>query len=860
MSRRAISYIGKKSGQWPYWSLFLVFLLTIPAVWATFTRLKVEMDVTALLPQDSRVRQEDRRAFWDFGTHDFMLCVLEIKSTASPSIADNPGEFLKSIQPRIETSLDDQRFFRRKTDKLQPRQVGLEAGSPSLVSILLDSDFDLLEQTILPDYVAGSVNRLLERVGDDPTTETLQAISRDPFGFEELFLERTTVDGGPLQPVERDGYYISEDGTMLLIVLWPQQKASDLIFTRQMKNFLTETRQGLYARNPSWRAAVDIQFMGPHVESALGAADVKRDIILTTTVSFISVLLLFFAAFRQPEALILVAIPLVVGLFWTMGITSLFVERITQVTLTFAAILIGLGIDFSIHLYNRYLEYYRAGQTAGRALINAMTFTGPTIVAGAITTGFAFFGMALTRFEGFRELGLFGGIGIFMSLIAVAVTLPPLMIIFSRITRRNRDPIATLGLKKVTFTVQAYPRMTVAAGLCIVVYLGFYAREARFNDDFQSLRQPPERYIQLADRVNSQFDLPGNQLVLIVEGETLDRALENNDRLFQNIQNQARRYNFISIDSLREAYPSEETQRRNVARFARLPIERARTTFREHLAGQEGLPDDFLDPWLGRLVAIQQECQQALATPGSLVSFDRIGDPDFVNFVQRHLIKDDTRDVYRVITRVYPADNEWTMAGPEYFVEAISHRLDQQPLVLGSAIISQELRAIIITDLAKIIIFVFICVVAYLVFYFRSVPRALLAMVPVIFALLSMLGVIHLLNIELNYLNIIALPMIVGIGVDSGIHFLGRFYEGGGNNMRFAIEKTGRAIVITGFTTIFGFGALCVASFPGIREIGIIAIVGVACTLFASLVFLPAVLRLLDPRVAFTGGAGDEIG
>lgn len=860
MSRRLISYLGKKSGQWPYWSLLAVILVTIPAVWATFNRLRIEMDVTALLPKDSEVRQEDQRAFWDFGTHDFILCVLEIRSTAPPSIVENPGDFLKSIQPRVENALDDQRFFRRKSDLLQQRRVLLEEDASAVLALLSDSDFDRIERTILPERATATVEALAGQLGEAPTTETLARVAADPLGIDNILHSRLQVEGGPLQASERDGYYLSEDGEMLLILLWPQQKASDLLFTQAMKGFLQETRQGLYARNPSWRAAVEIQFVGPHVESALGASDVRRDILLTTIVSFISVLVLFFAAFRQPEALVLVAFPLVVGVFWTMGLTSFFVERITQVTLTFAAILVGLGIDFSIHLYNRYQEYIRMGQPGGRALVNAMTYTGPTIVAGAITTGFAFFGMALTRFEGFRELGLFGGIGIFMSLLAVAVILPPLMILFSRGQGRTRGPVATLGLRKVTFTVQSYPRMTVAAGLCIVVYLGFHAQQARFNDDFQSLRQPSERYLDLLGRVEGHFQLPSNQILLIVEGETLEEALAANDQLFQNIQIQARRQDFLATDSLRSVYPSEATQRRNLGRFSRLPLDSIRSSFREALNQHDQLPNGLLDPWFDRLGALQQGASAALARQGPLVSLDRIDEPDFINFVQRYLIRDDDRRVYRVLTRIYPRDNRWTNPSPEYFLESLSFRLDDKPVLLGTAAISEELRAIIIADLAKILVFVFLCVVAYLVFYFRSFPRAMLAMVPVIFAMLCMLGVVRLLNIELNYLNIIALPMIIGIGVDSGIHFLGRYYEGGGNNMRLAIEKTGRAIVITGLTTIFGFGSLSVASFPGIREIGILSIVGVACTLFAALVFLPALLRLLDPRVTYSGGSGDEIG
>jgi hypothetical protein len=159
------------------------------------------------------------------------------------------------------------------------------------------------------------------------------------------------------------------------------------------------------ARNPSWAKEFRFSFTGPHIENASGESDIRTDLTSTSLVSFIAVLLLFLVAFRQPEGALLVALPLAIGLIWTIGLASLFVDRITQVTLTFAAIMIGLSMDFAIHFYNRFSDDIRGGKSVEDALRIAIAQTGPSIVAGAITTGVAFFAMTLTRFEGFRQLG-----------------------------------------------------------------------------------------------------------------------------------------------------------------------------------------------------------------------------------------------------------------------------------------------------------------------------------------------------------------------------------------------------------------------------------------------------------------------
>lgn len=862
MSRRAIAYIGRKSSGRPYAALLIVVLLTALAGWAAATRLRVRMDVADLLPPDSQVARATRLADWDFGGYDYLLCVLEVKDDAPPEIREDPAAFFLDVVGEVEYALDDQRYFRRRTDRLRPREVlGIAGNDAALISVLTDKDFDQIESRVFPDKVPASVAQLAADFSDSPTTETLQRLQRDPFGMEQVLASRSVILAGPLKENFKDGSYLSSDGRMMLLLLWPVNPSTDLLKARELLTFLEETREGLYQRNSGWRSAVNIDFTGPHIENAAGAGDISRDIFNTSLVSFLSVLVLFFVAFRQPEALLFVAIPLVVGVVWTLGLASLFVDSISQVTLAFAAILIGLAIDFSIHLYNRYVEDLRSGASVEDALSEAITHTGPAIVAGAITTGFAFFGMMLTRFRGFQQLGLFGGIGIILCLIAVAMTLPPLMILFAKSSMKSRRALATFGLKKVSFTVESYPRLTVAASLSILVFLGIHATTAGFDPGFTSLRQLPESYVQLQKRLRAHFQLPMNQVLVITEDPDLNRVLENNDQVFRNIESMHSLYRFVTVDSLRTIYPSPKTQKQNLERVLGWRLDRISTELRASALTATALPPDFFDPFIERLGAIQKECAEALSARDTQISRESVGDRIFTEIVRSYMTLDAQTNRYRILTRVYPPQEpEWAQEVPPLFIEKIATDLAEPPTVLGNAMLNSELQWVVIKDLTRVVLIVFFSVIIYLAFYFKSFARAALAMVPVVYAMLSMLGLMTLFGVRLNYLNVIAIPMVVGIGVDNAIHLLGRFYERESHNMRLAIERTGRAIVITGLTTIFGFGALSVASFQSVREIGFLSIMGAVASLFASLVFLPAILKLLDPRYTYSGGSGDEIG
>jgi len=146
-----------------------------------------------------------------------------------------------------------------------------------------------------------------------------------------------------------------------------------------------------------------------------------------------------------------------------------------------------------------------------------------------------------------------------------------------------------------------------------------------------------------------------------------------------------------------------------------------------------------------------------------------------------------------------------------------------------------------------------------LLLYFGNLAKALFAIFPVLLGSLWMLGTVQILGIELNFLNVVVMPMIIGVGVDNSIHLVQRYYErssdAGAKNdsphlgdLRRAVARTGRALVMTSLTTIVGFGSLALADFKGVREMGLISILGMAYTLIVSLAILPALLIIWGER------------
>jgi len=873
MIRFSVRRVARFVSRHPNWCLIAATLFTILSVFLIQLRLEIKMDMAALLPEDSQVNQTYQIAQHDFGSFDFMLGVVE---------ADSPGqeELLKDAADKLASALNDRDFVRSVTARFDPED--LEFDSPEeyarAIALLTNDDWRMIESQLSPDAIDAEIAALAARQNAPVGSAITDRRFADPLRVYEILLERIKFKSGPLKVSLADRYFMSEDGQMLLVLVWPVNPATDLGFAQELRKFLEATHEGINIRNPEYEEnGVTISFFGPHYEAIADSELVANDFLRTSVMSFIAVIFLFFVAFRRPEALLFVSLPLILGVTWTLGLTSLFIGRLTQVTIVFGAILIGLGIDFSVHLYNRYLEEIRRGTENREALRLAVEETGPGIIAGALTTAIAFFGMTITSFVGFRELGLVSGIGVMCCLVAVMIVLPPLLAYFGSgpVGVFTQRPMSTFGLKRFHYLATAFPRMTVFASLVVCSYLGFQAQNVEFDDDFRSLRQPSQEYRALQERIVERFDVPSNQLVAIVSGETLPEALEENDALFRRIYAAVLSdFNIIAIDSLRYFLPSPETQRLSLEKMssAQLNIESVqRQIFAA--ADKYGISHDRFSDFLSRLGELQGAADQALETTVMPLDASHLSKREYQIFYDvaiRYLYnasdsQEDIERPWRIVTWIYPPSSEserdWITTVPEAFKTSLLGATSNPPEITGSVVIQEEMRRIIVRDLAITVLVVLFAVAAYLLLHFGNIWHALLATLPVIMALMCMLGTIHLLDMKLHYLNIIALPMVVGIGVDSGIHLLQRFLEGGKQDMVATVQRTGRAVIITAFTTMFGFGSLALANFRGIRELGLLSIIGVAFTLVTALLVLPAVLMITSDRTArYRGGEGDDLG
>jgi hypothetical protein len=166
----------------------------------------------------------------------------------------------------------------------------------------------------------------------------------------------------------------------------------------------------------------------------------------------------------------------------------------------------------------------------------------------------------------------------------------------------------------------------------------------------------------------------------------------------------------------------------------------------------------------------------------------------------------------------------------------------------GWPILTDHLKGLVWRDLGDSLIIAAVAIALALLVALRHPFSAALAAIPLVGGLVAMLGIMALLSMKFNYANFIVLPLIVGIGIDDGIHIVHRWRQDSKENLSMVLNRIGRAIVLTSLTTTIGFGSLVSSHYPGLRSIGWVTALGILTCLLATLILLPAVLAWVEAK------------
>ncbi|HEX3129753.1 MAG TPA: MMPL family transporter [Thermoanaerobaculia bacterium] len=825
-----------------YRAIFVVFGVLAAISIALITRLSFDTDMLNLLPRRDPAVGAYVETLQDFGSQTFLLITISIPEGRVPdpyeSLADDlaarlsklPG--LKNVQHRIGDPVELlQTFF------------------PKSLLFLDAPGRERLAAKLQDDAIRQRVSELRRQISTPQALAVKELARYDPLGLSEVFLGRLESSRGTLNVDWTSGYYLSRDHQLLLILAEPTQPPQNIKFIEG----LAKSVDGAIAESLSkWDEIAgpeppprpEVRLGGPHLTALGDASLIRNDMIVNIATSAIGVFLLFLFAFRRIGALLYAFVPLLGGLVLTFGFAALAFGALSSATSVVAALLIGLGIDFVIVSYARYIEVRRNGGSLEQALKEMLGSCGPAVMAGAITTAATFYAFTFTDFTGLRQLGLLTGTGILLCMTSVLVLLPA-MLAWSEDhhLRRKTEPrlyLHSFGTNRLTAVCMRHPVTALLIGMALTVAALGLAFRIEFDESMRTMRPTGNRGIEVAENVGKHFGSGFDSMILIIRGKTLEEVLALSDKAAEGAKrlvSQGVLYGYSGPTSL---IPPREHQREALDWLARerasggLDLDRIRATFAS-AAADEGLRVEPFEPGFDLLTRA--------------VSLTRpIGLEDFASTQQTKLLLDrylkKKEDGWKAAVYLYPPANRWRREPPPQAVK-LAERLGPQVRLSGVNVINQRVRAMVLRDAWIAGILGYFLVAAILWVDFRNLRFVVLALTPLMVGITLMIGGMVLFDIQMNFINIFVTTMIIGIGVDYGIYILHRYSEMRGlpeAELEQGLRETGKAVMAAAVSTIVGFGSIIFSHYPGLRSTGKVAILGALFTSLVATMLLPAYL------------------
>ena len=620
----------------------------------------------------------------------------------------------------------------------------------------------------------------------------------------------------------------SRDGRYLFVVVKPLASAAEIAEGRQTLAAIQRTVE--QTRGPA--DTMPVRYAGSLLANQLENARMSRDLSLASVIALVLGVALITLLTRRLSATLVVGVPLCAGLLVTLGAATLMVGHLNLVSGFLVAALVGLGIDFGIHLYLRFLDELRCAPVSSfdeqkrAAMERAISATLGACLTSALTTAVAFLALVASSFRGFSEFGLIAGVGVLLTLGVTFLLLPPAAIYLTRRPpgRGARRPDRARPLARPVAWAM------LACGLGFVLLSGARLGELRFHNNFRHLKgEAPE--LAFTEYVERELGGSLSPAVIMVDGLQHARTLE---RLAARRAEQQRRSQGSPVVgrtlSLASMVPTDVAQKRPLlADLAR--------QLRDLLAKNQVQGEDAKK--LRRLLALAgtrpwTEEQVPEAFRRRLVAVD--GSKHFVLAWPAGQLYED-RQILR-----------W--AGE---LEALSGALAQagvSTLVLDENRIAARVLALIRAEGPRVLLLSAIAVLLVLLLDFRRLDRVALVGCSVACGLVAMMGVMVLFDLSLNLFNVVVLPSVLGIGIDNAVHIQHAYNRSGPGSVPRVVATTGRAALLASVTTAVGFGAAIIAHHAGVRQMGILALVGIGCTFVASTVLFPALLRVLERRAA----------
>ena len=676
----------------------------------------------------------------------------------------------------------------------------------------------------------------------------------------------------PVLDLDKAGmqYFYTRNGKLLIMRILPKKDFAAMTVIGQALKFVRESLDQTRLEFPDVSAGLT----GRPVLSADEMITTNNDMTIASIVSVILVGLLFMVVLHGWLRPALVMLSLFCAMAWTFGFALVSLGSLNLLSIVFALVLVGIGVDFGIHIVLRYVEGTASGLSPDDAVKESLLHTGPGVILGAITSVCAFYAVLGHEFVGLAELGLIGGTGIIFCLISMLTVLPALLLIAGR---RNLFPSSHPRMTTMPFMEKVIARPKTV--LVVVVLLSAVAfpglMKAGFNYNLLDLQAKGLESVEFEHKLINESDESTWFAVMTRPDLESVKALTQQLKEIPSVGR---------IDSILNFLPESQKEKAHILRgeakyldgmnFNAGPValnsEQVLSSLENLTDSLEGLEEKLfsagakdelklVSALLDKTSACMDLIKKNPASAQNLVpiqtglvselssSFKWLKEILEVRSVKPDDLPEHLRSLYigrdgSYMVKIAPVGNVWDFDLLKSFVADL-RKVD--PEVTGVPVVVLESSLLMrdtFTD-AAVVTIILVSIILFLTSF--SISYVLLTLIPLVVGIFWLLELMGITGLSFNLANFFAIPILIAIGVDGGVHFFARWKELA-NGEKLYDTSTPVAVGLSFCTTMIGFGGLLLAHHRGLASLGGIMVAGSATCMVGCMIVLPAIFRLIE--------------
>lgn len=690
---------------------------------------------------------------------------------------------------------------------------------PGVGSVDRRTSFPAFETRKLLFLTLGSLTKLQQNVQE---VIDYHRRKNNPFFIDLMEEAAPSIDLESLtleEKVSRIGGFSSKSNGsfMQAILIKPTHPLSDFERSKELFTEIDTVFEEIKKEVDVGEVPLSVALTGPYKVRYDEYRTILRDLRVTGTLSAALIALIMIVGFRSIRSIFYIYAPLGVVILWTSAFASITFGYLNLISGFLFGILLGMGIDYAIHLRITLGHYYDETHDLSLAIEKTYADVGRPILTSSLTASIAFFSMAISSFEGFKHFGIIAGAGILFSFIVVIYGLPSLMVLGEKYSPAKNG--------KFHSTVEVKTSRTVMGGIllvCVLFSIYSFAQISgiKFDYNFANL-QARDEGVKLAERVYDHFDVELTPAAFMTPNRA--RAID----LTAQINRYIKTHPGTSFDfaaSIMSHIPRDQAEKIRV--LAQI--------------------DDLIERRRALIPALAPDIREQIENLRNKLKPEELAVEDLPGGLHRQY---EGREKNVSVVFVFPKEGILDGQVAKRFITELRGLPVASDITLaGEPVIYADILMLLEKDTPRSLALSFLMVIVVLFLHFRRAAHVFWVMLPVVTAFLWMIGMAGAANFKFNYLNVAILPSVLGAGIDNGIYIYHAYKNKRDRNIFDALRNTGKGVLLSSATAIAAFVSLLFARHAGMASMGMLGVFGFTSCFFTSVIFLPSLIQFVESR------------